>query len=778
MASFTKTLEEAIHKALDVANMHKHEFATVEHLLLALLDEPDAREVMDACDINTVQLHDDLVHFINEEYTSITNGSSVTDAVPTTAFQRVVLRAVTHVQSTGRSHVSGVNVLIAIFSERDSHAVHFLHRQKMVRFDAINFVVHGTAKKEADSQSDSHDASNEHPADKQKSNTEETPASTIDKYCVDLCKKASEGKLDPLIGRDDEIQRCMQIFCRRSKNNVLLIGEPGVGKTAVVEGLAQRIISGDVPESLLGTTIYALDMGSLVAGTRYRGDFEERLKAVIKDMSSDKRSILFIDEMHAMIGAGSTSGGSMDAANLLKPALQEGTISCIGATTFREYRQHLEKDRALLRRFQIIEIAEPSKEEAIEIITGLREKFEKHHHIQFPRETIVAAVELASRYINDKHLPDKAIDVIDEAGAAYNLLPPDKKRGTSISTTDVEGIIAKITRVPSQSVSADDSLMLYDLDKKLKRVVFGQDKAIESLVASIRVSRAGLRDVNKTVGAYLFCGPTGVGKTEVAKHLAIAMGIPLKRFDMSEYMEKYSVSRLVGSPPGYVGFEQGGLLTDAVRQCPHCVLLLDEIEKAHSDVANLLLQVMDNASLTDSNGRSTDFSNVILIMSSNAGATAKEKPAIGFGRTYRDGDDIEEIKNIFTPEFRNRLDSIVSFDPLSWDNVLRVVEKMILQLEAQLHARDVMISLSTAASEWLARKGYDLVMGARPLDRVISEQLKKPLANELLFGKLQHGGSITVDVNSSGNLSLDIDSHHDAEVPSPKVNIGEEPVIG
>ena len=752
MPSFSTSLENAIHQSLHFATERKHELATLEHLLLALCDETDAARVMSACGVNVDDLRGKLTKFIDTELDTLFNDVDGIEATPTTAFQRVVQRAAIHVQSSGRQEVTGANVLVAIFAERESHAAYFLQEQDMTRYDAVNFIAHGVAKDPAMSEARSVQGSEEYDLEGEEAPQPEETA--LDKYCVDLNRKAGEGSIDPLIGREHEVERCIQILCRRRKNNPILVGDPGVGKTAIAEGLAVKITKGETPEVLSETTIYSLDMGALLAGTRYRGDFEERLKAVMTELEEHPNAVLFIDEIHTVIGAGATSGGAMDASNLLKPALQGGKLRCMGSTTYKEYRQHFEKDRALSRRFQKIDVTEPSVEDSIKILKGLKPYFEKHHEVKFTDDAIQTAVELSSRYMNDRKLPDKAIDVIDEAGASQRLVEK-KKRKKTLGVAEIEAVVAKIARIPPKTVSRDDKELLRDLEASLKRVVFGQDKAIESLADAIKLARAGLREPEKPIGNYLFAGPTGVGKTEVARQLADTLGVELLRFDMSEYMEKHSVSRLIGAPPGYVGFDQGGQLTDGVDQNPHCVLLLDEIEKAHPDVFNILLQVMDHGKLTDHNGRSTDFRNVVLIMTSNAGAAEQAKEAIGFGRDRREGEDTAAIEQTFTPEFRNRLDAVISFAPLGKDTVVKVVEKFVLQLEAQLMERNVTFELSKAAAELLAEKGYDSKMGARPLSRVIQEELKKPLAEELLFGKLAKGGIVKVRVKG-GKLDLEL----------------------
>ncbi len=767
----SRNLEQSLHRALAQANQRRHEYATLEHLLLALTEDQDAAAVMRACGVDLEKLRRDLINYLDNELTGlVTNRAG--DAKPTAGFQRVLQRAAIHVQSSGREEVTGANVLVAMFSERESHAVYFLQEQDMSRLDAVNYISHGVAKvpgrsetrrvrgAEEDAGAGSGTAGNA--GEKGSKRGQEALAA----YCVNLNKKASQGRIDPLIGREAEVERTIQILCRRYKNNPLYVGDPGVGKTAIAEGLARKIVKGEVPEVLRNCTIYALDMGTLLAGTRYRGDFEERLKAVLAELEAHEGAILFIDEIHTVIGAGATSGGSMDASNLLKPALANGTLRCIGSTTYKEYRNYFEKDRALVRRFQKIDVNEPSIEDSIKILKGIKPYYEAHHRVRYTNEAIRAAVELAARYINDRKLPDKAIDVIDEVGAAQMLLPPGKRKRV-ISVKDVEAVVAKIARIPPKSVSTDDKETLKNLERDLKRVVYGQDKAIEALCSAIKLSRAGLREPEKPIGCYLFSGPTGVGKTEVARQLAATLGIELKRFDMSEYMERHTVSRLIGAPPGYVGFDQGGLLTDAIDQTPHCVLLLDEIEKAHPDLFNILLQVMDHGKLTDHNGKTVDFRNVILIMTTNAGAADMAKPAIGFGQETRVGEDVEAINRLFTPEFRNRLDAIIAFSRLSPEVISRVVDKFILQLEQQLAERDVTITVTDEARTWLAEKGYDELYGARPLARVIQENIKKPLAEELLFGRLSKGGHVRVKVEG-GKLGFDYPAPP-ATRPEPKV---------
>jgi ATP-dependent Clp protease ATP-binding subunit ClpA len=744
----SRNLEKTLHRALAYANERRHEYATLEHLLLALIEDQDAMAVLRACSVDLDKLRRDVAHYVDNELGNLVS-NHVEDAKPTASFQRVLQRAAIHVQSSGREEVTGANVLVAMFAERESNAVYFLQDQEMTRFDAVNYISHGIAKAPGRSETrrvqgaEEEERSNEGGKAKRGHDA-------LDAYCVNLNKKARNGKIDPLIGREHEVDRTIQILCRRQKNNPLYVGDPGVGKTAIAEGLARRIVQREVPEVLQNATIFALDMGALLAGTRYRGDFEERLKAVLAELEATPGSVLFIDEIHTVIGAGATSGGAMDASNLLKPALASGNIRCIGSTTYKEYRNYFEKDRALVRRFQKIDVNEPSVEDAVKILRGLKPYYERHHKVRYTAEAIRTAVELSARYINDRKLPDKAIDVIDEVGAAQMLLPENKRRKT-ITAKEVEAVVATIARIPPKSVSRDDKEVLKNLDRDLKTMVFGQDTAIEALVAAIKLARAGLREQEKPIGSYLFSGPTGVGKTEVARQLARTLGIELTRFDMSEYMERHTVSRLLGAPPGYVGFDQGGLLTDAIDQHPHQVLLLDEIEKAHPDLFNILLQVMDYGKLTDHNGKSVDFRNVILIMTTNAGAADLAKPAIGFGSEVRTGDDQEAINRMFTPEFRNRLDAIISFSALSPQTIGRVVDKFILQLEEQLADRNVQIVLDTAAHDWLAVKGYDKLFGARPLGRVIQESVKKPLAEELLFGKLTKGGVVKVSVDKEAD---------------------------
>ena len=746
MSIFSKDLEQGLHRALVLANERGHEYSTLEHLLLALTDDPEAIKVMEACGVDIQVLKDNLTEYIDNELSGLIVDDE-DDCKPTAGFQRVIQRAVIHVQSTGRDEVTGANVLVALFAERESHAAYFLQEQEMTRYDAVNFISHGVAKKIGRGETRHVEGT----ADDEGGAVPDGEA--LDAFCVNLNEKARKGRVDPLIGRQREVQRVIQILCRRNKNNPLLVGDPGVGKTAIAEGLARKIIEGDVPEVLQDNIIYALDMGVLLAGTRYRGDFEERLKQVMAELEELPEAILFIDEIHTVIGAGATSGGSMDASNLLKPALQSGGLRCMGSTTYKEFRQHFEKDRALSRRFQKIDVNEPSVADSIKILQGLKSYFEEFHKIRYTNEALRTAVELSSRYMADRKLPDKAIDVIDEVGASQMLQPPSKRKKT-VGVKDIENIIATMARVPPKNVSKNDTEKLRGLDVSLKRVVFGQDKAIDALTAAIKLSRAGLRETDKPIGSYLFSGPTGVGKTEVARQLAAAMGVELLRFDMSEYMERHTVSRLLGAPPGYVGYDQGGLLTDGVDQNPHCVLLLDEIEKAHPDLFNVLLQVMDHGSLTDANGRKVDFRNVILIMTSNAGAADMARAPMGFGRNKREGEDMEAINRLFTPEFRNRLDAVVQFAHLSPEVIVRVVEKFVLELEVQLADRNVVIELSPKAMGWLVKEGYDPQMGARPMARVIQEKVKKPLADELLFGALKGGGVVKVGLGRDKKLTF------------------------
>src|SRR5579863_9389916 len=747
MPTFSRSLEQSLHRALALANERHHEYATLEHLLLALIEDQDAAAVMRACNVDLDKLRRSLVAYLESELDNlVTDGAE--DSKPTAGFQRVIQRAVIHVQSSGREEVTGANVLVAIFAERESHAAYFLQEQDMTRYDAVNYISHGIAKRPGMSEARPVRGSDED-ADTKNGDEPKKKGDALDSYCVNLNKKAREGKIDPLIGRDLEISRTIQVLCRRQKNNPLFVGEAGVGKTAIAEGLARRIVHGEVPDVLSNATVFALDMGTLLAGTRYRGDFEERLKQVIKELEAYPGAILFIDEIHTVIGAGATSGGAMDASNLLKPALASGTVRCVGSTTYKEYRQYFEKDRALVRRFQKIDVNEPTVPDAIEILKGLKPYFEEYHKLRYTNDAIKAAVELSARYIHDRKLPDKAIDVIDESGAAQMLLPESRRKRT-IGLKEIETTIATMARIPPKAVSKDDAEVLRHLEETLKRVVYGQDKAIEALAASIKLARAGLREPEKPIGCYLFSGPTGVGK--------------------SEYMERHTVSRLIGAPPGYVGFDQGGLLTDGVDQHPHCVLLLDEIEKAHPDLFNVLLQIMDHGKLTDHNGKQVDFRNVILIMTTNAGAADMAKAAFGFTRSKREGDDMEAITRLFAPEFRNRLDSIITFAHLSPEIIAMVVEKFVLQLEAQLADRDVTIELTDEAAKWLIANGYDELMGARPMARVIQEHIKKPLADEVLFGRLKSGGHVRVIVatDENGNSKLGFDYPDGPVKPRPE----------
>jgi ATP-dependent Clp protease ATP-binding subunit ClpA len=767
MPTFSRSLEQSLHRALALANERHHEYATLEHLLLALIDDQDASAVMRACNVDLDKLRRSLVAYLESELDNlITDGAE--DSKPTAGFQRVIQRAVIHVQSSGREEVTGANVLVAIFAERESHAAYFLQEQDMTRYDAVNYISHGIAKRPGLTESRPVRGVEEE-ADTKSGDEPKKKGDALEAYCVNLNKKAKDGKIDPLIGRDAEISRTIQVLCRRQKNNPLFVGEAGVGKTAIAEGLARRIIHGEVPDVLKGATVFALDMGTLLAGTRYRGDFEERLKQVIKELEAYPGAIMFIDEIHTVIGAGATSGGAMDASNLLKPALASGTLRCIGSTTYKEYRQYFEKDRALVRRFQKIDVNEPTVEDAIDILKGLKPYFEEYHKLKYTNEAIKAAVELSARYIHDRKLPDKAIDVIDESGAAQMLLPESRRKKT-IGIKEIETTIATMARIPPKTVSKDDAEVLQHLEQTLKTTVYGQDKAIESLAASIKLARAGLREPEKPIGCYLFSGPTGVGKTEVAKQLSLSLGVELIRFDMSEYMERHTISRLIGAPPGYVGFDQGGLLTDGVDQHPHCVLLLDEIEKAHPDLFNVLLQIMDHGKLTDHNGKQVDFRNVILIMTTNAGAADMAKSAYGFTQTKRVGDDVEAINKLFAPEFRNRLDAIITFAHLSQEIIAKVVEKFVLQLEAQLDDRDVTIELSEEATRWLIANGYDELMGARPMARVIQEHIKKPLADEVLFGHLKNGGHVRVVVakDESGRDKLGFEYLDGPVTPKPE----------
>jgi ATP-dependent Clp protease ATP-binding subunit ClpA len=747
-------LEVSLHMAFVEARQQRHEFITVEHLLLALLDNPSAAEVLRACTASIDDLRKSLTAFIKEN-TPTVSGTEEVDTQPTLGFQRVIQRAIMHVQSTGsgKKEVTGANVLVAIFGEKDSHAVYYLHQQGVTRLDVVNFIAHGIKKSDPPEPAKSGEGASQEGSDKEE--PADGKATPLDQFTQNLNQMARDGKIDPLIGREHEVERVIQVLCRRRKNNPLLVGEAGVGKTAIAEGLAWRITQGDVPEILSASTVYSLDMGALLAGTKYRGDFEQRLKGVLKQLKDQPNAVLFIDEIHTLIGAGAASGGTLDASNLLKPALSNGSMKCIGATTFTEYRGVFEKDAALSRRFQKIDVVEPSVEQTVEILKGLKTRFEDHHGIKYALGALQAAAELSAKYINDRHLPDKAIDVIDEAGAAQRILPKNKQKKT-ISRAEVEEIVAKIARIPPASVSTDDRKQLKTLDRDLKSVVFGQEQAIDALAASIKMARSGLGKPDKPIGSFLFSGPTGVGKTEVAKQLAYILGIELIRFDMSEYMERHAVSRLIGAPPGYVGFDQGGLLTEAVTKKPHSVLLLDEIEKAHPDVFNVLLQVMDHGSLTDNNGRKADFRNVILIMTTNAGAETMNKATIGFTSKREQGDEMADIKRLFTPEFRNRLDAIVNFRALDEEIILRVVDKFLLQLESQLGEKKVDVTFTDALRRHLAKTGFDPLMGARPMQRLIQDTVRRALADELLFGRLVDGGRLKVDVDEAGKVLLDI----------------------
>jgi ATP-dependent Clp protease ATP-binding subunit ClpA len=739
-------LEVSLHMAFVEARQKRHEFITVEHLLLALLDNPSAAEVLRACAANIEELRKELVAFITE-HTPTVAGTDEIDTQPTLGFQRVIQRAILHVQSSGKKEVTGANVLVAIFGEKDSHAVYFLQRQGITRLDVVNFISHGITKAPAQGGPRGEGEQQEQEQEGQQA------GGALENYTQNLNAQALMGKIDPLIGRDKELERVIQTLCRRRKNNPLLVGEAGVGKTAIAEGLARRIVEGRVPEILAHAQIYALDMGALLAGTKYRGDFEQRLKAVLKQLVDNHNAILFIDEIHTLIGAGAASGGTLDASNLLKPALASGQMKCIGATTYTEYRGVFEKDHALSRRFQKIDVNEPSVEETVSILKGLKTRFEQHHGVKYSTQAISSAAELSARYIGDRHLPDKAIDVIDEAGAAQRILPKSKQKKV-IGKTEIEEIVAKIARVPSQHVSSDDRAALKNLDRDLKSVVFGQDKAIEALAKAIKMSRSGLGNPTKPIGSFLFSGPTGVGKTEVARQLAYCMGIELVRFDMSEYMERHAVSRLIGAPPGYVGFDQGGQLTEAITKKPHAVLLLDEIEKAHPDIYNILLQVMDHGTLTDNNGRQTDFRNVVIVMTTNAGAEMLQKGGIGFSISRAAGDEMAEIKRMFSPEFRNRLDAIISFAALDHEVILRVVDKFLMQLEAQLHEKKVEAVFTDKLKDWLAEKGFDPLMGARPMARLIQDTIRSALADELLFGRLSNGGRVTIDLDGEQKVQL------------------------
>ena len=738
-------LEVSLHMAFIEARQKRHEFITVEHLLLAMLDNPTAAKVLRACAAKMDELRHSLTDFV-ANHTPVVGGEGDVDTQPTLGFQRVIQRAILHVQSSGKKEVTGANVLVAIFGEKDSHAVYFLTQQGITRLDIVNYISHGISKVA--------EGNAARPEPEQESEQEAAPASALENFTSNLNVQAAAGKIDPLIGRDGELERVIQTLCRRRKNNPLLVGEAGVGKTAIAEGLARRIVEHEVPDVLADSTVYALDMGALLAGTKYRGDFEQRLKAVLKQLGDNQHAILFIDEIHTLIGAGAASGGTLDASNLLKPALSSGQLRCIGATTYNEFRGVFEKDHALSRRFQKIDVPEPSVDETISILRGLKSRFEAHHGVKYTSAALTTAAELSARYINDRHLPDKAIDVIDEAGAAQRIQPKSKQRKT-ITNKEIEEIIAKIARIPPKNISSDDRNALKTLERDLKAVVFGQDKAIEALATAIKMTRSGLGSPTKPIGSFLFSGPTGVGKTEVARQLAYVMGIELIRFDMSEYMERHAVSRLIGAPPGYVGFEQGGLLTEAITKHPYAVLLLDEIEKAHPDIFNILLQVMDHGTLTDNNGRKADFRNVAIIMTTNAGAEALTKTGIGFTQQAKAGDEMVEIKRLFTPEFRNRLDATISFAPLSEDTILRVVDKFLIQLEDQLHEKKVEVIFTEALKAYLATHGFDPAMGARPMARLIQDTIRKALADELLFGRLANGGKVTVDMDDSGKVRLE-----------------------
>jgi ATP-dependent Clp protease ATP-binding subunit ClpA len=752
-------LEVSLHMAFMDARQKRHELITVEHLLLAMIDNPTAADVMRACGAKLEILRGELNQYI-EEHTPTVNGEEEVDTQPTLGFQRVIQRAMLHVQSSGKKEVTGANVLVAIFGEKESHAVFFLQQQGVTRLDVVNFISHGVSKVAETAKTE---------AAEQETEAEATPNGALDNYAQNLNAQVAAGKIDPLIGRGPELERVVQTLCRRRKNNPLLVGEAGVGKTAIAEGLARRIVEKDIPDVLANATVYSLDMGALLAGTKYRGDFEQRLKAVMKQLAENPEAILFIDEIHTLIGAGAASGGSLDASNLLKPALSNGTLKCIGATTYQEYRGVFEKDHALTRRFQKIDVAEPSVAETIEILKGLKSRFEAHHKVKYASSALTTAAELSAKYINDRHLPDKAIDVIDEAGAAQRVLPKSKQKKV-IGNKEIEDIIAKIARIPPKNISSDDRSALKTLERDLKAVVFGQDKAIEVLSSAVKMARSGLGQTNKPIGNFLFSGPTGVGKTEVAKQLAYIMGIELIRFDMSEYMERHAVSRLIGAPPGYVGFEQGGLMTEAVNKHPYCVILLDEIEKAHPDIFNVLLQVMDHGTLTDNNGRKADFRNATIIMTTNAGAESLSKTNMGFTSAKQAGDEQADIKRLFSPEFRNRLDATVSFAPLSQDIIIRVVDKFLIQLEDQLHDKKVEATFSDALKAYLGKKGFDPLMGARPMARLIQDTIRKALADELLFGQLANGGAVHVDIDEHEQVRL-VFSHDQAGAPASMATV-------
>jgi ATP-dependent Clp protease ATP-binding subunit ClpA len=757
-------LEVSLHMAFMDARQKRHELITVEHLLLAMIDNPTAAQVLRACGADLEVLRRELTNYI-EEHTPTVTGNDEVDTQPTLGFQRVIQRAILHVQSSGKKEVTGANVLVAIFGEKDSHAVFFLHQMGVTRLDVVNFISHGITKV-------AENTSAKRPEPEQEVEGEQSTSGALENFTQNLNAMVLAGRIDPLIGRGPELERVVQTLCRRRKNNPLLVGEAGVGKTAIAEGLARRIVEGSVPEILSNATIYSLDMGALLAGTKYRGDFEQRLKAVLKKLGDNPTAILFIDEIHTLIGAGAASGGTLDASNLLKPALSNGTLKCIGATTYQEYRGVFEKDHALSRRFQKVDVSEPSVAETVEILKGLKSRFEEHHSVKYTASALSTAAELSAKYINDRHLPDKAIDVIDEAGAAQRILPKSKQKKV-IGNKEIEDIIAKIARIPPQNISSDDRNALKTLDRDLKAVVFGQDKAIDALAAAVKMARSGLGNAQKPIGSFLFSGPTGVGKTEVARQLAYTLGIELVRFDMSEYMERHAVSRLIGAPPGYVGFEQGGLMTEAITKHPYCVLLLDEIEKAHPDIFNILLQVMDHGTLTDNNGRKADFRNVTIIMTTNAGAESLSKSTMGFTQSVASGDEMGEIKRLFTPEFRNRLDAIVSFSSLDHNVIMRVVEKFLMQLEDQLHEKKVEVAFTDALKEYLAKTGFDPQMGARPMSRLIQDTIRRALADELLFGRLAHGGSVTVDIDANEKVVLVFGEDSGGSQPELAVNEAE-----
>ncbi len=741
MATFTKSLEKSISNAFALASEKNHQYVTLEHLLFSLMDEEDAVNVMKACSVDIGLLRENLEHYIDHELDNIVNSEKLSDPQPTAGFQRVIQRSIVHVQSSGKSEVTGANILVSLFAERESHATYFLQEQEVTRYDVVNFISHGITKIENFTYTENFDQG-------QKNGSKVSEKTALDNFCINLNLKASNNKIDTLIGREEEINRMAQILCRRNKNNPLLVGDPGVGKTAIVEGLAKRIIKKNVPDPLKNSTIFSLDLGSLLAGTRYRGDFEERLKTIINEIENKENYVLFIDEIHTLVGAGTTTGNSMDAANMLKPALQSGKIKCIGSTTFSEYRTNFEKDRALQRRFQKIDVTEPSVEEAYKIMFGLRGKYEEYHKVKYSDEAVKASVDLSAKYIGNKRLPDKSIDILDELGAYENLKSKENKKEI-LDENDIEQIVAKITKIPEKSITTNDRYYLKDLDKNLKRLIYGQDHAVNALCSSIKLSRSGLRNPEKTIGNYLFNGPTGVGKTELAKQLSKTLGVELVRFDMSEFSEKHTISKLIGSPPGYVGFDQGGQLSESIEKNPYCVLLIDEIEKAHPDIFNILLQIMDYGKLKDQNGKNVDFRNVILILTSNIGATELEKDQIGFSNKKNDKIDQETINKVFSPEFRNRLDSIISFNRLDKTIIKQIVSKFILELETQLNARDVIIELSNLASDFICEKGYSQTMGARPISRYIDEHIKKTLADEIIHGELIDGGHVKVDVKDN-----------------------------